>query len=62
MRVNKLIATVVISALMALEAWTLKAVVDLKVQIAQLAVRVDDLAQTKTHEQRHIADALTLHP
>jgi hypothetical protein len=40
MKVNSLIAGAVISAVLALEAWTLKAVVDLKVQVAELSARV----------------------
>jgi len=35
MKVDKLIASAVVSAILALEAWTLNAVIDLKVQVAQ---------------------------
>ncbi len=36
----KVLMPYVISACLALEAWTLKAVVDLKVQVAELSARV----------------------
>ena len=35
----------IFSALLALEAWTLKSVVDLKVQVADLAARVSTIHQ-----------------
>jgi len=48
MKVNQLIASAVISAMLALEAWTLHAVVDLKVQVATLAIQVSTLTPNKT--------------
>jgi hypothetical protein len=47
MKVNKLIASAVISAVLLLESWTLKEVVNLKIQVAELSVRINDL-QSKT--------------
>ena len=40
MKVNKLIASAVVSAILALEAWTLTTVIDLKVQVAQISSRL----------------------
>ncbi len=40
MKVNKLIASAVVSAILALEAWTLTTVIDLKVQVAQIGARL----------------------
>jgi len=49
MKINKLIASALISAAFALEAWTLTAVIDLKVQVAELNTRVAALSpSTKT--------------
>jgi len=45
MKVNKIIATAVVSALFAIESWTLKSVVEVKVAITALSVRVDDLSR-----------------
>jgi hypothetical protein len=42
-----LIAGAVITASCALQAWTLKEVVDLKVHVAELTVRIDTLTPTK---------------
>jgi len=43
MRVHKLIASAVVSAAMLLQAWTLKEVVSLKVEVAQIAVKLASL-------------------
>ena len=58
MKLNPLIAGALISAVLALEAWTLKGIVEVKVAIAELTVRVDDLQQNKHHEH----SSLALHP
>jgi len=56
MRVNKLIATAIISAMLALETWTLKTVVELKVQFAELSVRVSALVPAgQTQQTKNIA-------
>ena len=72
MKLNPAIATALISAVLALEAWTLKTVIGLEVHMAELHVRVssvesklDDLNQTKTakrNEHGHTANSLTLDP
>lgn len=43
MKVNKLIASAIISGLLAMQTWTLKTVVDLKVQVAELKIQVTAL-------------------
>jgi hypothetical protein len=45
MKLNKLIASALISAALALEAWTLTEVINLKIAVAQITTR---LANTKT--------------
>lgn len=40
MRVNQLIAGAIISAVLGLQAWTLTAVVDLKVNVAELKTQM----------------------
>jgi hypothetical protein len=42
MRINKLIASAVLSLLLGLQAWTLKQVVDLKVTMASVLTRLDN--------------------
>jgi hypothetical protein len=49
MKLNNVIASGLVAAVLALEAWTLKAVVDLKVEVAALSARVAAIApQNKT--------------
>jgi hypothetical protein len=47
MKINNLIASALVAAIFALEAWTLKAVVDLKVEVATLSARVSAITPTK---------------
>jgi len=44
MKLNKLIASALISAALALEAWTLTEVINIKVQVAVLSARVSAIA------------------
>lgn len=54
MKVNKLIAGSIISAVLGLQAWTLTAVVDLKVQVAELKTQVAAMSPRNT--ANHIAN------
>ena len=48
MKISTGILSVVLTALLGLEAWTLSAVVELKVQVGQLNVKVETLSTRKT--------------
>jgi hypothetical protein len=52
MRINKLLASAIIGAMLALEGWTLKEVVALKVQVAQLQTQLADHMQQKHFAQK----------
>lgn len=56
MKVDKLIVSAFIAAILGLEAWTLKSVVEIKVQVADLSARVSALSaptlNTKTIAQK----------
>ncbi len=56
MKVDKLIVSAFVAAILGLEAWTLKSVVDVKVQVAELSARVSVLstpiANTKSLAQK----------
>lgn len=48
MKLNNIVASALVGAVLALEAWTLKAVVDLKVEVATLSARVSAITPNKT--------------
>ena len=47
MKIDKLIIAAALTALISLEAWTLKEVVNLKVQVAALTVRIETVRIAK---------------
>jgi hypothetical protein len=53
MRINKLVASTLMCALLGLETWTLKTVVELKVELA--AVRAELQTHMNAHAQSPIA-------
>lgn len=57
MKLHPLIAGALITALFALEGWTLETVMELKVSVAKLTVRVDTLQPNKSYD-----NSLAHHP
>ncbi len=60
MKVNKLIASAVVTAILALESWTLTTVIDLKVQVAKLDARVAGFANVTPQADKLFPEASTL--
>lgn len=59
---HELIGAAVIAAMLALEGWTLTAVVDLKVQVAEIKTQMLTLGKTTIANERHHANTVTLNP
>lgn len=62
MKLHKLIAGGLVTAMFALQAWTLTSIIDLKVEVAVVKQQVSTLTKTQIANERHHANSLTVSP